>query len=99
MTQQRLANVERLGVIHVRRVIYCDDGLGYQVLDLLVLCQDAKHAIEVKIRRSLRSESIALPQASEYLDRIGLSAGWPVATGTRRFGGISVQHPPTARTS
>ena len=72
-------------VINGGGVIRREYGLGRKALDLLVLWQDAKHAIEVKIRRGPRTESTALEQLSGYLDRIGLSEGWLVMFDRRKI--------------
>jgi len=51
-------------------------GLGRGALDLMMFWQDARHAIEVKIRRDTETEGKALDQVARYLDRVELREGW-----------------------
>jgi hypothetical protein len=53
-------------------------GLGRRALDLLVEWRDARHAIEIKLRRDTETEAEALQQLADYLDRLGLDEGWLV---------------------
>jgi hypothetical protein len=53
-------------------------ALGKRALDLLVLWRGARHAIEVKLRRTAETEAEALKQLSDYLDRLDVDEGWLV---------------------
>ncbi|MBK9262458.1 MAG: AAA-like domain-containing protein [Polyangiaceae bacterium] len=53
-------------------------GLGRGALDLLIEWRDARHAIEVKLRRDTVTEERALAQTASYLDKLGLDEGWLV---------------------
>ena len=59
-------------------------GLGRGALDLLVEWRDARHAIEVKLRRDTETEADALAQLARYLDRLGLTEGWLVLFDLRK---------------
>ena len=51
-------------------------GLGRGALDLMIFWQDARHAIEVKLRRDTETEIEALEQIGRYLDHAELGEGW-----------------------
>jgi len=53
-------------------------GLGRGALDIIIEWRDARHAIEVKLRRNAETEADALEQLSGYLDKLGLDEGWLV---------------------
>jgi type II secretory pathway predicted ATPase ExeA len=53
-------------------------GLGRGALDLMIEWRDARHAIEVKLRRGTETEADALEQVGRYLDHAGLDEGWLV---------------------
>ncbi len=53
-------------------------GLGRGALDLLIQWNEARYAIEVKLRRDTETEEDALDQLAGYLDRLGLDEGWLV---------------------
>jgi hypothetical protein len=53
-------------------------GLGRGALDLMIFWREARHAIEVKLRRDTETEGEALEQIARYLDRAGLGEGWLV---------------------
>jgi hypothetical protein len=59
-------------------------GLGRGALDLMIFWQDARHAIEVKLRRDTETEARALAQVVRYLDRAGLGEGWLVMFDLRK---------------
>ena len=59
-------------------------GLGRGALDLMIGWKDARHAIEVKLRRDTETELEALEQMARYLDRAGLSEGWLVMFDLRK---------------
>ena len=50
-------------------------GLGRGALDLMIFWKDARHVIEVKLRRDTETEAEALDQIARYLDHTGLAAG------------------------
>ena len=50
-------------------------GLGRGALDLMILWQQERHAIEVKLRRDTETEEDALEQVARYLDEAGLESG------------------------
>jgi len=51
-------------------------GLGRGALDLMIFWKEARHAIEVKIRRDTETEADALDQVGRYLDFAQLAEGW-----------------------
>jgi hypothetical protein len=59
-------------------------GLGRGALDLMIFWKDARHAIEVKLRRDTETEAEALEQIGRYLDRAGLDEGWLVLFDLRK---------------
>jgi AAA-like domain len=59
-------------------------GLGRRALDLMIHWRDARHAIEVKLRRDTETEAEALGQVAAYLDLAGLEGGSLVIFDLRR---------------
>ena len=59
-------------------------GLGRGALDLMVLWNDERYAIEVKLRRDTHTEEDALDQIAGYLDTVGLDEGWLVLFDLRK---------------
>ena len=59
-------------------------GLGRGALDLMIVWQDARHVIEVKLRRDIETEEEALDQVGRYLDHMGLDEGWLVLFDLRK---------------
>jgi type II secretory pathway predicted ATPase ExeA len=59
-------------------------GLGRGALDLMIFWKDARHAIEVKLRRDTDTEAAALEQIGRYLDHAELGEGWLVTFDRRR---------------
>ena len=59
-------------------------ALGRGAMDLVVQWKEARHAIELKIRRDTETEEEALAQVDEYLDRLGLVEGWLVLFDLRK---------------
>jgi hypothetical protein len=59
-------------------------GLGRGALDLMICWKDARHAIEVKLRRDTETEAEAFEQLERYLDRAGLPEGWLVLFDLRK---------------
>ncbi|HRI72693.1 MAG TPA: endonuclease NucS, partial [Polyangium sp.] len=59
-------------------------GLGRGALDILVCWKEERHAIELKIRRDMDTETEALEQIVRYLDELGLSEGWLVMFDLRK---------------
>ena len=59
-------------------------GLGRGALDLMIFWKDARHAIEVKLRRDTDTEDEALEQTARYLDRAGIGEGWLVMFDLRK---------------
>lgn len=59
-------------------------GLGRRALDLMIHWRDARHAIEVKLRRDTETEADALQQIADYLDLAGLDEGYLVMFDLRR---------------
>ncbi len=53
-------------------------GLGRGAVDLMVLWNNDRHIIEVKLRRDTETEDEALDQILRYLDQTGLDEGWLV---------------------
>jgi hypothetical protein len=53
-------------------------GLGRGALDLVIEWHNARHVIEVKLRRDTETEADALAQVARYLDGLGLDEGWLV---------------------
>ncbi|HRI64277.1 MAG TPA: ATP-binding protein [Polyangium sp.] len=64
--------------------IHREYGLGRGALDLLVEWKGARHAIELKIRRSTNTEPDALAQLGQYLEHLGLSEGWLILFDRRK---------------
>jgi hypothetical protein len=59
-------------------------GLGRGALDLMIFWKNARHAIEVKLRRDTDTEAEALEQIGRYLDRAELGEGWLVMFDLRK---------------
>jgi len=59
-------------------------GLGRGALDLMIFWQEARYAVEVKLRRDTETEVEALEQIARYLDRAGLGEGWLVMFDRRK---------------
>jgi hypothetical protein len=59
-------------------------GLGRGALDLMIFWKDARHAIEVKLRRDTETEAEALDQVGRYLDHAELGDGWLVMFDLRK---------------
>jgi hypothetical protein len=53
-------------------------GLGRGAIDLMLLWNDERYAVEVKLRRDTETEAEALEQIQYYLDKAGLDEGWLV---------------------
>jgi hypothetical protein len=62
-----------------------ESGLGRGALDILIEWQDARYAIEVKIRRDKSTEARALEQLNRYLDTLNLSEGWLILFDLRKL--------------
>jgi hypothetical protein len=59
-------------------------GFGRRALDLMIHWRDARHAIEVKLRRDTETELEALDQVAGYLELAGLAQGSLVFFDLRR---------------
>ncbi len=59
-------------------------ALGRGALELMIFWKDARHAIEVKLRRDTDTEVEALDQIARYLDRAELGEGWLVMFDLRK---------------
>jgi len=59
-------------------------GLGRGALDLMLFWKEARHTIEVKIRRATETEAEALEQVGRYLDLARLDEGWLVLFDLRK---------------
>ncbi|HWO19812.1 MAG TPA: hypothetical protein VNO30_13595 [Kofleriaceae bacterium] len=51
-------------------------ALGRGALDLIIEWKNARHVIEVKVRRDSHTEERAIEQIVAYLDSMGLTEGW-----------------------
>jgi hypothetical protein len=71
-------------------------GLGRGALDLMIEWRDARHAIEVKLRRDTETEADAMEQVGRYLDSAGLDEGWLVLFDLRST--LAWEHRLTTRT-
>jgi len=59
-------------------------GLGRGALDLMICWREARHVVEVKVRRDTETEADALDQVARYLDHAGLDEGWLVMFDLRK---------------
>lgn len=79
-----LTKDEPLAIVNGGGRIEREYGLGRGALDLMVFWNEARHAIEVQIRRDTETEEDALDQIAGYLDRAGLGEGWLVMFDLRK---------------